>query len=63
MLPQKVWFGNQKCNCTCHERHYKHEDNRECCIVCAYCKIKILAEYYSIHLKCHEAYEKLGVKK
>jgi hypothetical protein len=63
MLPQKVWFGAQKCDCTCHQRQYKHDGNKECCIVCDYCKIRIIAEHYTLHRMCHEAHEKLGDKK
>jgi len=63
MLPLVVSVANQKCNCACHEKqsYYRHE--KECCIVCDYCKFKIKAEYYSLHRMCHEVHEKLGEKK
>jgi hypothetical protein len=59
MIPQIVWIGQQKCNCACHEKssYYKHE--KECCVVCNYCKFKIKTEYYSLHRMCHETHEKL----
>ena len=57
MYPARVSFGGYKCECTCHDKQYRHDGNKECCIVCDYCGIRIKEENYSMHRLCHEAAE------
>ncbi len=54
MLPLKVSIAYLKCECSCHHQRYRHEGDKDCCIICAYCKIQIKIEYYALHKTCHE---------
>ena len=62
MIPLKISLGEQRCSCECHEKRYlTHE--KECCVLCVYCKFRIKIDNYQLHKMCHEVLEQIEAKK